>query len=598
LATLVGDPLLMRHFPEKNMRTITATLSLLTLVVLAAPGLAQDAAVWRAYDLGRNRMPYLPKDWRTPAFGILGTAPPSKTQAPEAAYLGEPGKAPQFDKLARILFSELVPKALVENSGHRLVVRGTPEEHRIVTRTLQLLRDPRSHEIELRRLVLPRRLEAEGERLVAAALAGRLDADGWARLRKLDVDGGHEGGSVHAIAGAWTLYESTRRIEYVSDYDVEIAQAAAIADPIVQQATEGLRAAVRGFPLSDGRLLVRLVASAGRLDPTLRRFEMKATDLPDSLRIRDTDYGEMEQADYRGGVIATELILKRGVPSAVMLASPDHRTARRSLLYLTLKSSPREAEETTLALIPTGALTSARQDRRVWVAFGGQPSWRDEEMADEAHFEGAMGPIEDLVEGLDDAITRQTEIHGGALLVRAPKPRIAAMRTMLGKLERTVLHPVRFEIQLVSIRDNKRSAIGRVSHPMLCGTGAAFGAYRCLDYVSDYDVEVAQESRISDPVHRVATAGILGNADLARAGNNRYRLRLELEVSAIEEPVATRLNTGSVGPLQRVPRKVRRSTFILDLEAGRAREIDLGADPFGDERGARLVAMVTCTPKK
>ena len=69
--------------------------------------------------------------------------------------------------------------------------------------------------------------------------------------------------------------------------------------------------------------------------------------------------------------------------------------------------------------------------------------------------------------------------------------------------------------------------------------------------------------------------------------------RRGLRVSALEEPATIEHGTGGVGSLQRVPQTLRRSTLYLDFPDEKAREIDLGANPFGDRQG-HLIAVVRC----
>lgn len=58
--------------------------------------------------------------------------------------------------------------------------------------------------------------------------------------------------SVRLTAGRTSLVDQTRRTPFLRDFDVEIAQGAAIQDPILDEAITGLRFALRGVPAAGG----------------------------------------------------------------------------------------------------------------------------------------------------------------------------------------------------------------------------------------------------------------------------------------------------------------------------------------------------------
>lgn len=568
------------------------TLAIVSLLALAAR--AQDARMWRAYDIGASpvyRHVPVNEDRPTPPFGLLGLAPPSNAQQNENLWETGDNEPDGLAEIAPGILKSLIPGINFLGARDSLLIEGTAADHRLIARTIQLLRAQTLIAVEVRHLSLPGDLDPAGRRLIADALAGNIDAATLAGLRKLDESGGWSGGTIHALAGSWAPLEATRRVLYLPEFDVEIAQGSSVADPIPARATEGLRAAIRAFPLNDGRVLIRLMTSAGRLDPHMARFSLKARDLPDTLAIRDTNFGMVEQAEYRGCCTMTSFLARSGATQAFLLGSPDDRTDRQDLLLLTPRITRRATDETTLAMLPIGSLTNHAHRWRLALAAGGQPAWLSEKDAS-PRFADAKEALERLAERGEYTSVSESDYAGGALFVQAPKPMIQSMRELLASLEKTVLHQVRVEIDLVVVRDAKRTRIGAISQPTLVGGRTSFAAYRTLDYVADHDVEVAQEARIADPIHRIATAGVLGNAQVWRVGSG-YRMALELSVSALEAPTTIEHGTGGVGALQRVPQTLRHSTFYLDFPDEKAREIDLGANPFGDRQG-HLIAVVRC----
>jgi hypothetical protein len=109
--------------------------------------------------------------------------------------------------------------------------------------------------------------------------------------------------------------------------------------------------------------------------------------------------------------------------------------------------------------------------------------------------------------------------------------------------------------------------------------------------VEDYDVEVAQEARIADPVPGVAYAGLFGNVRATWTGSRTYRVRLDLRVSAFSEGIRV-ISTGmaAFGPVQSLPVQTRQLSTSLDLAGDEEKTIDLGTDPFDSE--AQLIATV------
>jgi len=560
------------------------------LSLLATAALAQEGKVWRAYETGASPLHRSDNVESyavvAPPFGLIGLGQPSATRNSDELWATGERTPDGLGSIAPGILTALLPNLDILTARDSLMIQGTAADHGTVARTIDLLRSQALVAIEVRHLTLPRELDAEGRRLLADALAGKANA---AALRKLDPTGGWSGGTIYAVAGSWMPYESTRRFKYLADYDVEIAQAAAVPDPIPATAVEGLRAAVLAHPLTDGRMVIRLMTSAGRLDPRIARLSLKARDLPDTLSIRDTNYGSVELATYRGCCSSTSFLTRNGQTHAILLGSPDDRTERQDLLLLTPRITRPAADETTLAMLPTGALTTPILGWTLHLDGGGQPAWMPDDKS-QARFDDATTPLSPFIDTAEHGTVIETDYAGGGLIVQAKKPVIQSMRSILASLEQSILHPVRIELEIVVDRDGKRTRIGAISQPALTGDRTSFGAYRTMDYIGDHDVEVAQEARISDPIHLIATAGLIGNAQVWRVGKG-HRMALDLSITALEEPETIEHDTAGVSPLQRVPQTVRRSKAFLDFPDGKAREVDLGANPFGDRQG-RLIAVV------
>ena len=167
------------------------TLAIVMLLALAAR--AQDARVWRAYDIGASpvyRHGPDNEDRPEPPFGLLGLAPPSKTQHNERLWETGDNEPDGLAQIAPGILKSLIPGINILGARDSLLIEGSTADHRLVARTINLIRAQTLIAVEVRHLSLPRDLDAAGRRLIADALAGNIDAATLAALRKLDPSGG------------------------------------------------------------------------------------------------------------------------------------------------------------------------------------------------------------------------------------------------------------------------------------------------------------------------------------------------------------------------------------------------------------------------
>jgi len=575
---------------------------LIALLLYAAPSArSEEERTWRAYDLGAHWVPNRGFEnhgahWRADLFELVGPAVPSKVQrGPNAREQDRPAPVARALELLEVA----VPNARTKAGATQILVYGTEAEHGVAAHLIDRSREHAYLHVEIRELVLPkRRLAGLARTALDALLDGSATRETVERLKSLDAARGTRGGTLHAVPGLWTPLEQVRRVRYLSDFDVEIAQAASIADPIVRTGTEGLRVAVRGLPLTDGRVVLNVAASTGAFSGGLGRFELAASDPPESLAIRDTNYGAVEQADFRGACVATDLLLRPGRPAGVLLKSPDGSSdAAHVLLFRLRAGAVARSAARGEALLPIGAFTQPHPYFGLRTLLGGSLRWRGTfERSENAAYrlDGIKEELERQLETDDGGYVEELDVLGGAVLVRASPARVAAMKDTLAALERQLLHPVRCAIELRRGAPGGGQPVGELNATLLAGGHAALGAYRRVDHVGDYDVEVAQESRIADPIHRIANEGVLANVSVWRSGDG-YRMRLDLEVSALGPEERIEPDAGGVGPLQRYPRAVRESTYHLELDPGVPATIDLGPAP-GGEPGERLEARVKVAP--
>jgi len=589
---------------------ISIVLSL--LAALTAAQEAKDAPVMRVYDLGPlNAGMKSPFYGEAPGpaereFSLLGSS-----QQQEAGREGdtvneeEQSEADLVIEIVRSFVGDVEGIFELEpiDGGRRLMARMKESDQKIVARVLEQIRaagDP-PVELDVRHLSIPDRSLDDAARAMLLA-SGGLEAEQIAALARFDLHGGRQGGTLHVALGRWGVYRAVRELRYVPDFDVEIAQAAAIADPRPAIATDGLKAAVRPFLLRDGRLLLRIVASGGDREGELRRFSMGATEVQDTLRLRNTDYQEIEQCDYRGGAVSTDAVVAPGKTVVIVLATEAGTGVRWDILALTVKAAPRPIVADTFVVAPVGALVAADPTRSLaWQGATGELALipKEEEPSPRMAMDGVIEKMGFPAEQEGEFRHGDAYLFGGCLLLRGTAASLRKADDGIAVLERELIQPARLEIRLSAERARGESrTVGLLAAPMTVGRRVALAAYLRMDTVGDYDVEIAQEARIADPNHTVVTAGTFANADLFRNPDGTYRLHLDLTVTGAPEGIRTSAShAGGVPLVQTVPLLKRVAPIRFDLAAGRPRTVDLGPDPFSAAEEGRLVATVTVAPQ-
>jgi hypothetical protein len=577
------------------------------------PAAPADAPLDRVYDLSGIR---------SSVASIEGVAGPESVQpfgptsgwkeglpGPEAQ---EPG--PSLDRLIDLARSTLPPD-LAESASMDVVggdatirVRTTAAGHDRVASLLDAFRADwgTPYEIDLRVLTLGE--DAAGDALLAEterAPRGRVGAELAARLVAADARHGLRGSTVLALPGRWAFVEAVRETRVAADFDVEIAEAASIADPVAFRVAEGVRAAVRACPISDGRALVSFAAAAGDV-ANLRRLEMRTKDL-----------GALELPDACGALAVTETSLAAGETTAVVLAAPTTASgaSSRYVVVLRLASVPSRSRSGDLAILPTGALCAPRprpafgraegddEDGQSVLGGGVYLRWLEpgvghwlDGLVQQVH-EGAGGAFEEEGTFLTGAGDWP---GGGALILRAPPATLAKAAAVLAEAEREATGTVWTSVRLVETppdvakgEDAVRGGrtVGVLAGPVVPGGIAAFASHRSTAFVGDYDVEVAQSARIADPIPLTATGGVLVEVRLARAARGAWRVDASLRASSTGPVEPAPAQASEVGVLERIP--VRRTRFAgsVVVAPGTPRAVDLGESPWRAPGTTRLWAV-------
>lgn len=511
---------------------------------------------------------------------------------------------PDADAVVEVLRASL-PQEVAERTDFRAVwggdairVRSDAEGQRRVGELLeQLRRAAAPWEFDVRAVALP--ADDEG-----AALLTELEQSGGAippalaaRVLAADLNGGLRGGPVTAFPGVQARIERIGSRTYVLDWDVEIAQAASIADPSALTFDDGLRAYLVVRPTSGGRALVTLQATAGDVVEPVRRVD-----------IRTKDHGSAEMPALRGAYASTEWLASAGDATAIVLAAPvgEHAVSRHVLLVRAV-SGPQRTADLPVTSVPIGALTTPIDERFLALPAFEHASetcrgslgltWRSSAAraaADELRDRTQVRAAEALEKEGAFVSTGDGWLGDDSLVVGGDRSVAEAAVKAVSEAEAELLRPARLTVRLVSRGAGAGAAapertLGVVAAPALTGRNVALAAYASIPYVGDYDVEVAQEARISDPVVNVAVGGVVLNVRLSLGPANGWRADLSLVASSAGAVEIVPVTASEVGTIERVPVRRARAEQTLLFADGKPREIDLGANLWG---AGRLVAVV------
>ncbi len=158
----------------------------------------------------------------------------------------------------------------------------------------------------------------------SGAVVPAQDVDAW--LARAAQEGSHASYAMGVRSDRSSVLKLTRDVEFVADYDVEIAQAAAIADPITVSVPVGLRLGLRGSA-AEGGLWLALSMKDGREygEPERRNLELAFVSTAEGSKtqhVRDAGLFRNMHVISRGAGFSTflpdgqALVLRTGIDLA------------------------------------------------------------------------------------------------------------------------------------------------------------------------------------------------------------------------------------------------------------------------------------------
>lgn len=417
--------------------------------------------------------------------------------------------------------------------------------------------------------------------------------------------------SGEAWPGVTTAVQVTNRVRYVGDYDVEIAQSSNISDPRVMFAIEGVSVELIARPTIDGdRLVIDTIVQCGKFDRPFRELE---------LGIDEENFGE----PYRSpspknlGIIQLPVFHQFGAVSTVIVPAngtftiPVVSDGKTLLLRVKTKMLGSKLPDSILS-------TDALCHRPELVYFGDHPEMEEEDAALMApmlqrrgndlppFFPGPEELLDFIVQNVapwyweeDEAAVAISERHD--VIVKASDDILQAVRKFVGDLERQKLRQVHFDVRVLSttakIEPGARDAFPEGT-PLYAGTVStlpggrtSFQVGNTMNYLAEYDVEVAQEARISDPIIGQSFEGLIADLQpqLSFSGD-QIITRMKLLLSHRRQGEVFESGARFLGPIDQISERRHQVDTTVTIPTGSVFVLDAGVNP--QRPGERLLVAV------
>jgi hypothetical protein len=345
-------------------------------------------------------------------------------------------------------------------------------------------------------------------------------------------------------AGATASLDATRTTKIVSDYDIEIAQAASIANPIVDEVAAGLRLFARAAPAPGGTWLALIVRRGDQVG------DVETRDFPRESMVNTQDKQGFVEAPHVFQSMEIEnrsLSLNTFLPDGkalVVRSSHESKSARSTeLLVVRQTGKPLSISQRFQAdpksggkgddvlLVNAQSVLPPRCVTRGTAAKCGQPGWRQSVDLDavlETHFaEDSPDMALEMIRPLEPS--RRVEFAGAWMMLSRSSPEAGAearaesganedpLTTLARCAPPTQVVQVSIALERTPTPSNVSGAVASQAPTVIarCTLPARVGATSCAVLarewieVCSYDVQVAQLSAASDPTTCVAFDGLV-----------------------------------------------------------------------------------------
>jgi len=414
-----------------------------------------------------------------------------------------------------------------------------------------------------------------------------------------------ESGSVETYPGVATTFKITNRLRLLKDFDVEIAENSAIADPIVEAADEGFVIDLVPHPTMDGaRVLVEALVQHGTFERPIPRLSLSEN--------RKTLLGVLDLPVLRQAYAHTTALVSSGGEFTL----PFVVGSQLLVVQVKAKVLGRGGGD---GLLDVGALTRTQAQYLVGFNPDVEEEYRDRWAPEMIRFYDGefrpMGATEELAEVITSYVDPwYWEEEGGldyaenGLLVFLAKPEVRErIRRFVAAREKEILRPLRVDLEIASVAGTVKSGVAEkmpegavirsaTSVATIPGKEACVLLGRTRNFVVDYDVEVAQSSKIADPIVGQSFTGLAANflPRLSRDGGTvQLNLAVLLAVLPKTPKAATDPEADYIGSLEQVPENRRVFNTTLEFPRGSLYIFDGGPDPVNTDRRLAIAVRVS-----
>jgi hypothetical protein len=452
------------------------------------------------------------------------------------------------------------------------------------------------------------------EKVEAALTAISHAADRRVRLEVTAFEGpedaapeAHESGAVEVFPGKATTFRVTNRARFLVDYNVQVAENAALVAPVVWAADEGFAIDLVAHPTIAGdRVVVEALTQIGRFERPVRKIQLADKD---SYLLGSLDLPVLEHSDG----FSTHIV-KSG--ESFSLSFQENGTLRTVRVKATVLGRGGPGW-----IFDVGAMTRLQ---KLYLAgyhpdLDGDPESRRRSAPVMNRLEPQHGPM-GYSEEILDLLTQNVDpwyweeegginvFDSGGLVVKAKPEVLERVRRFLVAREAQALVPVGVNVEIRSVAGPVASGATKEKPE-----GAVFAAAdlatvpgkdccailgRTRNFVASYEAQVAQSSKISDPIVGQTFDGVVVNLG-PRLSMDRTTVRLEVgllvahRAPKADEP--TDPEAQFVGKLNLVSEK--RSVFqtTLTFPKDHLYVLDVGPDPKTPKRRLAAMALLVVT---
>jgi hypothetical protein len=434
--------------------------------------------------------------------------------------------------------------------------------------------------------------------------AGTLGEDEAGKLVASLVGRGarHESFLLDLCAGRTTRLDAFRRVPFLFDYDVEIAQNMMVFAPVMSETREGTRLALRGRPAPGGVALSVLFMRSEQVE------EIRKQPLTLKGLVNHQEGGSIEALDGPDGIqspdvlarsLAFDTFLPEGKALALTLESRLGSAGLREVV-LVRRATRGGPSAYVVRPIPRTNRTLIALDAELFrpgrLHTETEP-WRDEQgtlhLRALAKFDGEFSSF--LVEWLKARFSIWRRFGPWILIVTDPAwDRDAAAQ--LDRLVKSLRHETALRDVGIELRAQGREPLHpvRIRVPLLAGSTAGLVLARGETAVTGFDVEVAQGAAVPDPYVGSVFEGLI--------------LSLGFEGTSVEASGMAQLLDGPIaalepgyhllGPIERPEPRVLRFDERLELADGRSGPLRIGGgSDRAEQPGFALEISVSPPPR-